>query len=354
MKSEKILKHAHLESDRFQLRVFRGSVEELNAKLLLSQLLTNTVDVAILRLPANKQADLTELDRYGIPYLVADTLVYYYTDLLTYQPRTLTNTDLHFVKCEPNLITILDNLVDVLFKGYTNHYNTNSLLDKSDIVEGYKEWARNYINDSGRIVWLVKRQEDYIGFATCSFSDDRRECEGILYGVLPNAAGGGVYGDIIKFTQQYFKNLGYSTMKVSTQVQNYAVQKVWAREGFFMKESFLTLHINSLFENSIWASEKCEIRLPISLPLLAELADQYFTLHSGIVASPRKCSYVKLREGDYQNKYYATITSPIVRDDDTLCRLLVTIREQVKNEVYGFAYFDYIGTRMASVKICTN
>lgn len=341
MKSEKILKFAKLESDRFRLRIFRGAAEGLNAKHILKQLMADKVDVAIMRLPANKQADLTELDKCGIPYLVADTLVYYYTDLLTYQPRAIINTDLHFVKCELSHIITLDNLVDVLFRGYTNHYNTNSLLDKSDIVEGYKEWARNYINYSGRIVWLVKKQENYIGFATCSFSENSRECEGVLYGVLPNAAGGGVYGDIIKFTQQYFKNMGYSTMKVSTQVQNYAVQKVWAREGFFMKESFLTLHINSLFGNSVWTSEKCEIKLPISISLLAELADQYFTLHSGIVATPQKCSYVKLRKGDHNTQYYATITSPIVSNDDMNCRLLVTICDQMKDEVYGFAYIDY-------------
>lgn len=70
-----------------------------------------------------------------------------------------------------------------------------------------------------------------------------------MYGVRRPASGGGVYGDLIRFTQAYFKNKGFRKMKVSTQVNNYAVQKVWGWEVFYIAEAYLTVHINAFLEN---------------------------------------------------------------------------------------------------------
>jgi hypothetical protein len=104
---------------------------------------------------------------------------------------------------------------------------------------------------------LVKRNNQNIGFATCSIENG--EAEGVLYGVMPEASGGGVYSDIIRFTQGFMKDLGVNIMKVSTQVQNYAVQKVWSREGFFITKSLATIHINSLLSYSHFPTIDFEI-----------------------------------------------------------------------------------------------
>ncbi len=68
----------------------------------------------------------------------------------------------------------------------------------------------------------------------------------LLYGVRSEQSGGGVYGDLIRFTQAYFKNQGCTSMKVSTQVNNFGVQKVWVREGFFMTSAYYTLHLTTM------------------------------------------------------------------------------------------------------------
>src|SRR3546814_5792516 len=57
---------------------------------------------------------------------------------------------------------------------------------------------------------------------------------------LPEHAGGGLYGDLIRYTQARFRALGYRRMKVSTQVWNLAVQKVWSREGFSLVQAYDT------------------------------------------------------------------------------------------------------------------
>jgi hypothetical protein len=60
------------------------------------------------------------------------------------------------------------------------------------------------------------------------------------------AAGRGVYTDIIRLTKEHFRRRGFARMLVSTQVQNLAVQKAWVREGFFMTEAVVTIHVNAL------------------------------------------------------------------------------------------------------------
>jgi acyl dehydratase len=78
---------------------------------------------------------------------------------------------------------------------------------------------------------------------------------------MPNFAGKGIYSDMIKYTQQFFKDGGYSSMWVSTQIQNYSVQKAWLNEGFFLKKSFETYHINALLNYSIEPKQVFEFKV---------------------------------------------------------------------------------------------
>jgi hypothetical protein len=175
--------------------------------------------------------------------------MYYHADLVSLEPKSLKNRDLEFIESNYEHEDIVNDLVQDIFMDYRNHYYSNPYIVKSDIVEGYKEWARSFImgRSTGRISWLVKHDQEYIGFATCSYGND--ECEGVLYGVRKSAFGGGVYGDLIRFTQAYFKNKGFEKMKVSTQANNYVVQKAWGREGFNIAEAYLTIHINAFLLN---------------------------------------------------------------------------------------------------------
>ena len=74
----------------------------------------------------------------------------------------------------------------------------------------------------------------------------------MLNGILPSFSGRGIYTDFIRYILNVFKEMGLKEMKISTQIQNCSVQKVWAREQFYLKESFVTIHINFsyLLDNS--------------------------------------------------------------------------------------------------------
>jgi Fe-S cluster biosynthesis and repair protein YggX len=184
-------------------------------------------------------------------------LVYYFANLKTLQIPALQNKHIDFVLATKNNTTVLETLVENIFLNYSNHYNSNLCLNKQNIVEGYKEWVIDFVDAKDKFVFIVYKNNMPIGFATCAIYNE--EAEGVLYGVLPTEKGGGIYTDIIRYTQQFFKTMGVQTMKVSTQINNYAVQKVWSREGFAVKESYATIHINSFLQYSLHPPQTIEI-----------------------------------------------------------------------------------------------
>lgn len=258
---------SELESSRFKLRVFRAAGDALDERALFQSLLDQRADLLILRLPAPAGTMAARLQRYGLDVTHADTLVYYHADLAEYEPKRLRNPDVSFIEATSADFEILNALIDDIFVDYKSHYHASPLLSPADILAGYKEWARNHVAsvDPRNITWIVRTGSRLLGFCCCSFDQAKGEAEGVLYGILPDASGGGLYGDMIRYTQAHFKACGFRRMKVSTQVHNYAVQKVWTREGFSMKQALDTFHVACLFDRSLIE--------PIVAPLLVGTTD---------------------------------------------------------------------------------
>jgi len=248
-----------LESKRFKLNILRANVEEVELKELKLRIFKNNIDVTILRISSSNTAMISRLDNLDFEYFQADTLVYYYLNLETYKPQGLKNHDLAFVKAKVGDALELERMVRVIFKDYTNHYSLNKFINTKDALDGYVEWVINFLDCIDKEVFLVYRNEEAIAFATCECVEGK--AEGILFGVMPDFSGGGIYSDIIRFTQSHYKKKGMKIMSVSTQIQNLAVQKVWAREGFLLQDSFSTIHINSLLNLSVLETRKYSLSL---------------------------------------------------------------------------------------------
>lgn len=244
------LQPSPLDSDRFGLRVWRGRIEQVEPKALAAQILQAGCDVAIVRTPAGG-AGLGGLARWALPVLHADTLVYYRCDLERHAPPPLRNADLAFELAGPDDLPELRTLIAHTFSQYVAHYHANPLFARQDILDGYQQWAENHATAPGSMLWLARRDGQIVAFAAChehAGDDGVPVFEGVLYGVAPDAAGGGLYGDLIRHTQAVAHQRGAREMKVSTQVHNYAVQKVWAREGFHLFEALDTWHVNALLQ----------------------------------------------------------------------------------------------------------
>jgi hypothetical protein len=68
-------------------------------------------DVAMIPVPARKHNRLHLLDQTGLPFLVADVLVYSECDLQRSQPNALRSADLEFEMIDPGRLEVLDRLV---------------------------------------------------------------------------------------------------------------------------------------------------------------------------------------------------------------------------------------------------
>lgn len=244
--------YSEVESKRFDLRIFREKIEDsyVEYENIKSELVKNDVEVLILRLPTLTAPEHYKLlcDNYRVIH--ADSLLYYKNDLQKSNDSDFRNNFSFECVGEANK-DCLNKIIPVIFSNYQNHYFSNPLLDRSKIISGYIEWAMSYSNvENGKIAWIVKDREKDVAFATCYYDENKKMCDGILYGVMPEYAGRGVYSDLITFTKSFFKRKGYEQMYVSTQLQNVAVQKVWCREGFRLDHSYETYHIvkKELFE----------------------------------------------------------------------------------------------------------
>ncbi len=243
------MKYSVLESQRFGLNVLRGSVDKLDAYSLLQTIVAEQADVVIFRIPSSEQCTLHQLQIMPFPVIVADTLVYYQCDLNLFPPKPLRNQDLEIRMAVPADRDLLESLIDEIFQDYSTHYYSNPLFDKQKILDGYKEWTLSYLDaDEDRVCFLFYRNGQPIAFVTCNLMSDYGEI--VLGGVVPSAQGGGIYSDFIRHSMKYIADSGRTKSKTSTQIQNYAVQKVWAREGFTLANAYCTVHINALISKN--------------------------------------------------------------------------------------------------------
>jgi acyl dehydratase len=215
---------------------------------LFREIVRHGLDIVILRMPAGAASKLSGLERHGMAPIHADTLVYYQNSLCDRAPNPVRNGDVIFSVATEADRSELTALISSTFAGYISHYHANPALHAEDILAGYAEWALGYTSNDvdDRITWIARRNGEMVAFACCSDDEDTGTCEGVLYGVHPDHSGGGLYGDLIRFTQAEFRARGRALMRVSTQVWNLAVQKVWAREGFLLSHAYDTFHINSM------------------------------------------------------------------------------------------------------------
>lgn len=233
---------SELESARFDLNIHRGNLDWVDIEALKKYDSEYRPDVIIVRIPVTEQQYLHQLSELNKEVIFADTLVYYHIDIQQYQPKAIRNTEYIFKRGSIEDIDELRAVVPVIFEGYTNHYSSNPQLNKQKVSEGYSEWALSFLDGQNKTCFLLYDKNKLIAFANCSLHNE--EAEGVLYGVLPEYSGKGIYSDLIRYTQSYFKNEGANQMEVSTQIQNYTVQRVWTREGFELSHAFNTIHLN--------------------------------------------------------------------------------------------------------------
>ncbi len=246
------LSFAAKDSQRFGLTIYRAKLQGLNAGEILQQILDNAIDTAIIRIPTTKLSEVQRLERLAMPNQITDTLAYYHLSLENHVPLELENNDLQFIVATPEHHPIINILVRETFGDYVNHYRINPFFDNEHVTEGYQDWVRSYAeNDDTRLCWLVKLNDEFVGFISFNFEKEEKG-KGILYGVKPMHRGKGIFRDMMKYAINYSNSIGRKYIRVTTQIENTTVQKVWTDLGFRLHHLENTIHINAMLKKSVF------------------------------------------------------------------------------------------------------
>lgn len=129
------------------------------------------------------------------------------------------------------------------FQHYIGHYHADPRLSDTAADAAYADWASRLLLDPapGQIALGVRVDGDLAAFIV----GERREgaaSEIVLNAVRPDAQRTGLYSCLLRHYLKSAAARGDAEVIISTQLQNYPVQRVWSRHGFVLYRSFHTLH----------------------------------------------------------------------------------------------------------------
>lgn len=231
----------HLETARFGIVAARivdagaspAVIDEV-ARSQGVQMLTVRIEVSDLpRVHAFEQAG----------YRLMDTLVYYDRPLEVLPPRATLPNGLTCRLAVPEDAPAVAAVARAGFQGYMGHYHTDPRLDDAAADAAYVEWAETSTTrvSSDTPVLLANLHGQTVGFVTLGFNSPQ-EAEVALNAVHPTSQGRGVYKALLVDALYWARDVGATRIVISTQINNYAVQRVWSRLCFVHCRSLYTFH----------------------------------------------------------------------------------------------------------------
>lgn len=229
------------ESARFGIRAARLS--DPAAPLAEVNVAARTHDVQMITTRVNvddlPRVHLLEADGYRL----MDALVYY-KRVVCPKPEPVQFPETigirHAVQDDADSV---GHVARAAFSGYFGHYHADPRLDSRAADAAYVEWAENSIRSmtADTPALLALRAGTICGFMTLRLNHSD-EVEIVLNAVHPDARKIGLYALLVRMAIQESAKMGVGRVVVSTQINNYAVQKVWNRQGFELFESLYTFH----------------------------------------------------------------------------------------------------------------
>lgn len=232
---------ATLESKRFARRVSRFGFERLDRDAL-DAIERATPDLAIIRVDSSHIDQVQVLSQLGATPIVADTLVYYDGLVGDLTGRSADGDQRVVRRASGSERAVLEEMIATTFVGYKNHYSANPLIDRGDILAGYTQWGLSFLEPGAGDLWFAEEDGEVAGFAACTAADGVYRI--ILNGVRPPFAGRGIYSDLVGHIIDHASATGLDRVEVSTQIDNLAVQRVWANHGMRLCTALNTVHLN--------------------------------------------------------------------------------------------------------------
>ena len=209
------------------------SIDDVEADLAASD-----VDLVVLRYPAENLEVAQRVFASGRPSLMADTLMHF-----RWEPLLSGDTGgLRLRRLGPADGPLLDELIAEVFPGYRNHYTSNPMTSHLDVVAGYQEWARSFLEHPTKRAFAVESPTDE-NAGMCVVEPHGTHLESMLAGVRPRSRGRGAYQGVLQLQANWAVENGMSSMGILTQVWNTSAMRPMIRVGFLPEYALSTLHV---------------------------------------------------------------------------------------------------------------
>lgn len=199
------------------------------------------VQMLTVRLDVSDLPRIHALEAAG--YQLMDTLVYYSRDLAELPSLRRLADGLMLRHASAEDAASVASLAREAFSGYMGHYHVDPRLNNSAADAAYVEWAETSTSkvSPDAPVLLAQIGQRVAGFLTLR-RNSPDEMELVLSGIGAAAHGQGLYSALIAAALPLAREAGAERIITSTQINNYAVQRVWTRLGFFHFRSVYTMH----------------------------------------------------------------------------------------------------------------
>ena len=234
-----------IETRRFGVvcaRLHPGPVSGASLKEVHEDAKNKGVGMIAARIDVSALDQVHALEQAG--YKLMDTLVWYGRRLSDAVAKSMaTTSNIRLRLSEPCDADTVEAIASRAFANYFGHYHADPRLSRTAADAAYVEWARTSVAAATDLspVLLAIEEEIVAGFATMrlNLSD---EAEIVLNAVEPLRQGRGIYSALVKGALGQAETLGAKRIIISTQINNYPVQRVWSRLGFVHERSLYTFH----------------------------------------------------------------------------------------------------------------
>lgn len=199
----------------------------------------------ILKIPCEFESLLNSFNKYiSNTIFTGGTVCYYWDKDIASEININDELDIRKInKSEAEKLKI--KLMELSKKSFTNYVGQYHIAEytkiKAPII--YEEWVESYIDNMKDTLYVAFLKENPVGFLTVESTDFSNEM--VLSAVDESVRGRKIYERMIRKCVEDSKE-DKKIVTLSTQFNNYLVQRAWINIGFKPYHSFYTFHVNNI------------------------------------------------------------------------------------------------------------
>ena len=200
----------------------------------------------IIHVPATGLRILNRINSSSLNYIFCGGTTCYYiykksnTNMVNFNKDVLIKELNQFER-----IIYKDILLDIAFESFSNYISQYHISPqtrtKAPLI--YREWIRSNLADENILIICAFYKNQPVGFSTISLIGKAYEI--LLSAVKREFRSKGLYREIMRFTIENYLKI-HTPIIISTQIDNYSVQRVWSYHGFIPYYTFYNFHIGVL------------------------------------------------------------------------------------------------------------